>query len=98
MNYIIFWQIFYYSTGLFTNVGLSEDEAKYASLAVGGIMVVMTMVTIPLMDRAGRKPLHLTGLAGMFFFSIAFTITYHFAIKQVSCHDGCCVWNGHKEI
>ena len=69
-------QIFYYSTNLFTKVGLDEDTAKYATLGVGGIMVGMTIVTIPLMDRAGRRTLHLCGLAGMFLFSITFTITF----------------------
>ena len=39
-------------------------------------MVGMTIVTIPLMDRAGRRTLHLCGLAGMFIFSIVFTITF----------------------
>ena len=31
-------------------------------------MVTMAVVTIPLMDRLGRRTLHLAGLAGMLFF------------------------------
>merc|ERR1712226_613020 len=57
--------IFYYSTDLFKNVGLNQSNAQYATLGVGGIMVIMTLITIPLMDRAGRCTLHLTGLGGM---------------------------------
>lgn len=57
--------IFYYSISFFTEAGLEEAEAQYANLGVGAIMVVMTLVTVPLMDRVGRRALHLTGLAGM---------------------------------
>ena len=35
-----------------------------ATIGVGAIMVTMTLVTIPLMDRMGRRTLHLIGLAG----------------------------------
>lgn len=41
----------------------------------GAIMVGMTLVSIPLMDRAGRRTLHLWGLGGMFIFSIFITIS-----------------------
>lgn len=39
-------------------------------------MVVMTLVSIPLMDRTGRRTLHLYGLGGMFIFSIFITISF----------------------
>lgn len=39
-------------------------------------MVIMTLVTIPLMDRMGRRTLHLYGLGGMFIFSIFITISF----------------------
>lgn len=42
---------------------------------VGTIMVGMTLVSITLMDRAGRRTLHLWGLGGMFIFSIFITIS-----------------------
>lgn len=68
--------IFYYSTTLFEKVGLSSTDAQYATLGVGGIMVVMTFVTVPLMDVAGRRSLHLIGLGGIFVCSVVFTITF----------------------
>jgi MFS transporter, SP family, solute carrier family 2 (facilitated glucose transporter), member 1 len=37
-------------------------------------MVVMTLVTVPLMDRVGRRLLHLLGLAGMCLMSILIII------------------------
>ncbi|KAG7159180.1 Glucose transporter type 1-like 2 [Homarus americanus] len=68
-------EVLYYSTSLFTAAGLEEWQSKYATLGVGSVMVIMTLVSIPLMDRAGRRTLHLYGLGGMFIFSIFITIS-----------------------
>merc|ERR1719209_32694 len=43
--------VFYYSTNLFITTGLSETSAKYATIGIGTVMVLMTLVSIPLMDR-----------------------------------------------
>ncbi|XP_043261919.1 glucose transporter type 1 isoform X5 [Colletes gigas] len=72
--------VFYYSTNLFTSSGLTEESAKFATIGIGAIMVCMTLVSIPLMDRTGRRTLHLYGLGGMFIFSIFITIS--FLIKE----------------
>lgn len=76
-------QVFYYSTGLFISSGLSEETAKFMTIGIGAIMVAMTLVIMPLMDRMGRRTLHLYGLGGMFIFSIFITIS--FLIKVGSC-------------
>ena len=68
--------VFYYSTNLFITTGLSETSAKYATIGIGTVMVLMTLVSIPLMDRSGRRTLHLYGLGGMFIFSIFITISF----------------------
>ena len=73
--------MFYYSTSLFTEAGLAQNVAKYVTLFVGAIMVIMTFVTIPLMERVGRRKLHLTGLVGMMIFSVAFTITFELRVR-----------------
>lgn len=67
--------IFYYSTKIFTNTGLNEEIAQFATIGVGAVMVVITLVSIPLMDRAGRRTLMLWGIGGMFVTSIFFTIS-----------------------
>ncbi|XP_059473523.1 glucose transporter type 1 isoform X4 [Neocloeon triangulifer] len=72
--------VFYYSTGLFISSGLSDESAKFATIGIGCIMVCMTLVSIPLMDRTGRRTLHLYGLGGMFIMSIFITIS--FLIKE----------------
>ena len=46
----------------FKSAGIAEDQAKLANLGVGAIMVTMTFITIPLMDRLGRRALQLTSL------------------------------------
>lgn len=69
-------QVFYYSTNLFTSSGLTDESAKFATIGIGAIMVCMTLVSIPLMDRTGRRTLHLYGLGGMFIFSIFITISF----------------------
>lgn len=45
-------------------------------MGIGAIMVGMTLVSLPLMDRTGRRTLHLYGLGGMFIFSIFITISF----------------------
>lgn len=67
--------ILYYSTDLFEDAGLQNEQARYATIGVGGVMVLMCLVSIPLMDKMGRRTLHLWGLGGMFIASIFFTIS-----------------------
>ena len=66
--------IFYYAVTFFESAGVSVENAKYANLGVGAIMVSMTLVTIPLMDRLGRRVLHLVGLVGMCLMAILIVI------------------------
>ena len=54
--------IFYYAVTFFKSAGIAENQAKLANLGVGAIMVTMTFITIPLMDRLGRRALQLTSL------------------------------------
>ena len=54
--------IFYYSTELFKSVGLSPENAVYASIGTSAFLVVSTLVSVPLMERAGRRTLMLVGL------------------------------------
>ncbi len=66
--------IFYYSTSFFESAGVPKENAQYATLGVGAIMVTMTFVTIPLMDRLGRRTLHLAGLLGIVVFCVLITV------------------------
>ncbi|KAF0296742.1 Glucose transporter type 1 [Amphibalanus amphitrite] len=68
--------VFYYSFDIFLDAHLSEESAGYATMGVGVVMVLMTGVSILLIEREGRRTLHLWGLGGMFFFSVFITITF----------------------
>ncbi|XP_072509779.1 solute carrier family 2, facilitated glucose transporter member 3 [Notamacropus eugenii] len=55
--------VFYYSTGIFTDAGVKEPI--YATIGAGAVNVVFTVVSLFLVERAGRRTLHLLGLGGM---------------------------------
>ncbi|XP_005102920.2 solute carrier family 2, facilitated glucose transporter member 1 [Aplysia californica] len=78
--------VFFYSTSLFEEAGMSETDAKYTTSAVGAVMVTMTLITVPLIDRLGRRTLHLAGLGGMAVFSVLITISLALE-DQVSWFD-----------
>ncbi|KAJ1521313.1 hypothetical protein ONE63_002990 [Megalurothrips usitatus] len=67
--------VLYYSTSVFQEAGMAEDAAKNTTVGVGGIMVVMTLVSAPFADRLGRRALMLVGLVGMFVCSLGVTAT-----------------------
>lgn len=57
--------ILYYAPTIMEQSGLSASNAIYYSVAIGVINLVMTVVSLKLIDRVGRRPLPLTSLAGM---------------------------------
>jgi len=57
--------IIYYAPTTLTNAGFGNSAAIYANLGIGVLNVLMTLVAIRLVDRAGRKPLLIGGLVGM---------------------------------
>ncbi|XP_039267945.1 solute carrier family 2, facilitated glucose transporter member 1-like [Styela clava] len=67
--------VFYYSTPLFIAAGIPEEYSALPTVGVGVVNVVMTLVSLSLIERAGRRLLHLTGLAGMFVCAVVLTIT-----------------------
>lgn len=81
--------IFYYSTNIFTSAGLKEEVAKYSTIGVGVVMVAMSLVSIMLMDRTGRRTLHLYGLGGMFITSMFLTIFLLFGVSVLT-HSNLC--------
>lgn len=57
--------ILFYSTSIFRDAGLSQQAALQATLGMSLVNVLMTGVSLVLVDRAGRKTLHMSGLLGM---------------------------------
>lgn len=64
----------FYSTDIFNNAGLEGDRAVYATLGMGAVNVLMTLVSTAIVDRAGRRTLHLIGLAGMWICTVLLVV------------------------
>uniref|UniRef100_A0A8C5FXI8 Eph receptor B6 n=1 Tax=Gadus morhua TaxID=8049 RepID=A0A8C5FXI8_GADMO len=65
--------VFYYSTGIFETAGVAEPI--YATIGAGVVNTVFTVVSLFLVERAGRRTLHLIGLAGMAVSALLMTIS-----------------------
>uniref|UniRef100_A0A8C5B4I2 Solute carrier family 2 member 3a n=1 Tax=Gadus morhua TaxID=8049 RepID=A0A8C5B4I2_GADMO len=65
--------VFYYSTGIFASAGVKKPI--YATIGAGIVNVIFTVVSLFLVERAGRRTLHLLGLAGMAVSALLMTIT-----------------------
>ncbi|MEZ0448787.1 sugar porter family MFS transporter [Cellulomonas sp. ICMP 17802] len=57
--------IFYYSTTLWQAVGFEESQSFMVSTITSITNVLVTFIAIALIDKVGRRPLLLTGSAGM---------------------------------
>jgi sugar porter (SP) family MFS transporter len=58
--------IIYYAPTIFQLAGFSSAaQSILATAGVGVVNVIMTIVSLRLLDRIGRRPLLLTGIAGM---------------------------------
>ncbi|MDO8541947.1 MAG: sugar porter family MFS transporter [Opitutaceae bacterium] len=55
--------IMYYSTKIFTTAGVGVKDSFSSSVVVGLVNFLFTFVAIAFVDRAGRRPLLLAGLA-----------------------------------
>ena len=76
--------VIYFSTDIFKSAGLSTETSQYATLGMGGMNVLMTIVSLILIERAGRKTLMLVGLIGMLIDVILLTICLYFKVKSLS--------------
>jgi sugar porter (SP) family MFS transporter len=57
--------VIYYAPTLLQGAGLGNNAALLANVVNGAVNVGMTIVAVWLLDRAGRRPLLLSGTAGM---------------------------------
>lgn len=71
--------VMFFSSKIFKMAGLNDDNSTYATLGMGGINVFMTIVSLVLVEKAGRKTLLLLGFAGMTVDTLLLTICMLFA-------------------
>ncbi|XP_008823552.1 solute carrier family 2, facilitated glucose transporter member 3 isoform X2 [Nannospalax galili] len=65
--------VFYYSTGIFKDAGVQEPI--YATIGAGVVNTFFTVVSLFLVERAGRRTLHMIGLGGMAVCSVLMTVS-----------------------
>lgn len=61
--------------------GMSDDGAKYATLGMGALNVLMTLVSLFLVELSGRKTLLLIGFSAMFIDTVLLTISLMFVVS-----------------
>lgn len=77
----------FFSTKIFMSAGLNEENASYATMGMGFINVLMTIVSLVLVERAGRKTLLLVGFCGMTIDTVLLTIAMVFAVSIFSSYN-----------
>ncbi|XP_060726589.1 solute carrier family 2, facilitated glucose transporter member 1 [Tachysurus vachellii] len=65
--------VFYYSTEIFKKAGFSKPV--YPTIGTGIINTIFTVVSLFLVERAGRRTLQMIGLGGMAVFALIITIS-----------------------
>ncbi|XP_062402395.1 solute carrier family 2, facilitated glucose transporter member 1-like [Sardina pilchardus] len=64
--------VFYYSTSIFQKAGVSQPV--YATIGAGVVNTAFTVVSLFVVERAGRRSLHMLGLVGMAASAVLMTI------------------------
>uniref|UniRef100_A0A672FNX3 Solute carrier family 2, facilitated glucose transporter member 1-like n=1 Tax=Salarias fasciatus TaxID=181472 RepID=A0A672FNX3_SALFA len=64
--------VFYYSTRIFEKAGVAQPV--YATIGAGAVNTAFTVVSLFVVERAGRRSLHLLGLLGMAGAAVLMTI------------------------
>jgi MFS transporter, SP family, galactose:H+ symporter len=77
--------IIYYAPTIFQLAGFgSAAQSILATAGVGAVNVLMTVVSLRLLDRVGRRPLLLTGIAGMIVSLGILGFVFHFRNQSVA--------------
>ncbi|XP_045472485.1 solute carrier family 2, facilitated glucose transporter member 1-like isoform X2 [Harmonia axyridis] len=81
-----------FSTDIFTTAGLSETNSTGATMGIGLVNVLMTLVSVVLIERAGRKTLLTAGFIGMIFSTILLTVALTFSKESAVASIFCIVF------
>lgn len=60
---------------------LTEEKAQLATLGMGVVNVVMTIISLVLVEKAGRKTLLLVGYLGMLVDTVLLTLSLIFVVS-----------------
>jgi len=76
--------IFFYATSIFEQTGIGTNAAFAQSVVVGLINVAVTLLVMFLIDRMGRRPLLLIGIAGVAISMLITAYGFHQATYQLT--------------
>jgi len=76
--------VFFYATSIFEQTGIGTDAAFAQSVIVGIINVVFTLLVMFLIDRMGRRPLLLIGIAGVAISLLVTSYGFHQATYKLT--------------
>jgi SP family facilitated glucose transporter-like MFS transporter 1 len=73
----------FFSTKIFTSAGLTGNAPIYATIAMGALNVIQTVISVYLVDhpKFGRRILHIGGLSGMFVSTLLLTAALSFVVR-----------------
>lgn len=60
---------------------MTSDVALYATIGMGVVNVLMTLISLVLVERAGRKSLLMVGLVGLQVVTVLLTISLALKVK-----------------
>ncbi len=85
--------IYFYATAIFEQSGVGTDASFAQAVWVGIINVVFTLLAMALIDKMGRKPLLLIGIAGVAFSTMLtaygfYQATYELTAESVAAVSG----------
>lgn len=66
--------VIFFSTEIYKSAGLSDAASINATIAMGAMNVAMTVISLVMVEKAGRKTLMLIGMAGMAIVCILLTL------------------------
>ena len=76
--------VFFYATSIFEQTGVGTNAAFAQSVVVGIINVVFTILVMVLIDKMGRRPLLLIGIAGVAISLLVTAYGFHQATYELS--------------
>lgn len=76
--------VFFYAPMVFEQAGLGQNAALWQAAMVGLVNLTLTMIAMVLIDRVGRRPLLLVGLAGMSTALLTLAMAFHEASYRIT--------------
>lgn len=68
----------FFSTSIFESAGLDQTQSQYSTLGMSVINCLMTICSLVLVEKCGRRTLHLIGLGGMAVTTVVLAICIQF--------------------